>query len=259
MQVKKEDVIKIVLEAGEILKKYFYLDSLVAYQKEGVDFTTEADREVDAFLIEKLKAIYPESEFLTEETSTGDYSFFLDKDNLWVIDPLDGTINFSRKNSNFAISVALVNKGQPILGIVYLPILNKLYFADKEGAFLNQKAISVSSVTSFRESVIACDWAWDLEKRKDVVSWLNNIISQVRQIKSMGSAASDLASLAEGKIDVYIHSGIKPWDMAAAALIIKEAGGKITDAKGGTWNIFNSIIIASNKILHEGAIEMINK
>jgi myo-inositol-1(or 4)-monophosphatase len=257
----KENVVNIVLEAGEILKKYFYSDSLTVYQKEGVDFTTEADREVDTFLIKRLKELYPQTEFLTEETSSGDYSFFLDKDNLWVIDPLDGTTNFSRKNPNFAISVALVNKGQSILGVVYLPISNNLYLAqiDEEGAFLNQKPIAVSSVNNLKETVIACDWAWDLEKRKDVICWLDNINSQVRQIKSMGSAAADLASLAEGKIDTYIHSGIKPWDVAASALIIEKAGGKITDSKGGKWNVFNLEIIATNKILHNEIIKVINK
>ncbi|MFA5431631.1 MAG: inositol monophosphatase family protein [Candidatus Paceibacterota bacterium] len=259
MEINRQKIIEVVLEAGEILKKYFYSDSLVVYQKEGVDYTTEADREVDAFLIEKLKALYPETEFLTEETSSGDYSFFLDKDNLWVIDPLDGTVNFSRKNPHFSISVALVNKGQPVLGIVYLPMLNDLYFADEIGAFLNQKLIHVSSVNNLRELVLACDWSWDLEKRKEVVKWLSNINSNIRQIKSMGSAVADLASLAEGKIDVYIHSGTKPWDVAASSLIIRRAGGEITDTEGGEWNIFNPGIVASNKIIHKEIIKIINK
>jgi len=259
MEINKEEVIKIVLEAGEMLKKYFYADSLIAYQKEGVDFTTEADRTVDAFLVERLKALNPEIEFLTEETFSGDYSSFLDKENLWVIDPLDGTVNFSRKNSHFAISVALVNKGEPVLGIVYLPISNNLYFADESGAFLNQKTISISSVGSLREVVLACDWSWDLEKRKKVVKWLNNINPLVRQIKSMGSSVSDLASLAEGKIDAYIHSGTKPWDVAASSLIIKKAGGEITNANGGEWNIFNPEIVASNKIIHQDVLKIINQ
>jgi len=256
----KENLISITLEAGEILKKYFYSDDLVSYQKEGVDFTTEADKEVDSFLIEKLKALYPEIEFLTEETAPDSYDSFRDKENLWVIDPLDGTTNFSRKNSNFAISIALVNKGQPVLGVIYFPISNSLYSAqiDEEGAFLNQKSISVSSINNLKEAVLSCDWAWDLEKRKDVVRWLNNISGEVRQVKSMGSAASDLASLAEGKLDAYIHSGVKPWDVAAAALIIEKAGGEITDAKGNKWNIFNPEIVATNNIVHEKIIEIIN-
>jgi myo-inositol-1(or 4)-monophosphatase len=255
----KENLISITLEAGEILKKYFYADSLIAFEKEGVDFTTEADREVDAFLVRKLKELYPQTEFLTEETSSGDYSAFLDKDNLWVIDPLDGTTNFSRKNPHFSISIALVNKGKPVLGIVYLPILNNLYFADKDGAFLNEKPISVSSVTNLREVIIACDWSWDLEKRKEMVQWLSNINSYVRQIKSMGSTVADLASLAEGEIDAYIHSGTKPWDVAVSALLIEKAGGKVTNSKGSEWNIFIPDIVATNGLLHEDIVKMANK
>lgn len=257
----KENLISVILEAGEILKKYFYSNDLVSYQKEGVDFTTEADREVDSFLIKKLKEIYPQIEFLTEETAPNDYVLFKNKDNLWVIDPLDGTTNFSRKNSNFAISIALASKGQPLLGVVYLPISDKLYSAqiDEDGAFLNKKPISVSSISKLKEATIACDWSWDLEKRKDVVKWLNNINASFRQIKSLGSASSDLASLAEGKIDAYIHSGVKPWDVAAVVLIIEKAGGVITDAKGNKWNIFNPEIIATNKIIHGEVIKLINK
>lgn len=257
----KENLISVILEAGEILKKYFYSNDLVSYQKEGVDFTTEADREVDSFLIGRLKALYPQIEFLTEETAPDDYNFLKDKENLWVIDPLDGTTNFSRKNSNFAISIALVNKGQPVLGVVYLPISDKLYSAqiDEDVAYLNQKPIKVSSINNLKEIVLFCDWAWDLEKRKDIVRWLNNISGEVRQVKSMGSAASDLAKLAEGKLDAYIHSGVKPWDVAAAFLIIEKAGGKITDTKGNKLNIFNSEIIATNKTIHEEIIRLINE
>lgn len=257
----KENLISITLEAGEMLKKYYYSDSLISYQKEGVDFTTEADREVDAFLIEKLKALYPQIEFLTEETAPNNYDSFKDKENLWVIDPLDGTTNFSRKNSNFAISIALVNRGQPVLGIIYLPISNSLYSAqiDEEGAFLNQKLISVSLINNLKEAVLFCDWAWDLEKRKEVVRWLNNICTEVRQVKSMGSASSDLVGLAEGKSEAYIHSGVKPWDVAAAVLIIEKAGGKITDTKGNQWNIFNPEIIVTNKIVHKEVIRLINE
>lgn len=257
----KENLVNIVLEAGEILKKYYYSDDLVSYQKEGVDFTTEADREVDSFLIKKLKELYPQIEFLTEETAPDDYASFKDKENLWIIDPLDGTTNFSRKNHNFTISIALVNKGQPVLGVVYLPILNNLYTAqiDENVAYLNQKPIRISSIANLKEVVVACDWSWDLEKRKDVIKWLNNINAYIRQIKSMGSASADLASLAEGKLDAYIHSGLKPWDVAAAALIIEKAGGKITDSKGNKWDIFNPEIVATNKIIHEEVVKLINK
>ncbi len=259
LQKTKDIVAEITLRAGEILEKHFDAQTMKHFQKEGVDFTTEADREVDQFLINSLKEKFPETYFLTEETSSGDYSEFKEKSNVWVIDPLDGTINFSRKNPNFAISIALVSKGRPRLGVVYLPIKKDLYWAteNSNGAFKNGEKIAVSKTKVLREVVIACDWGWDLEKRLMVVEWLGKIVTRVRQVKCLGSAASDMSSLAEGKIDLYINAGLKPWDMAAAALIIEKAGGRITKPDGSDWNIFNSEILVSNNILHEQALDLI--
>lgn len=256
----KKNIIEIAYQAGETIKKSFSDDNIQHYQKDGVDFTTQVDKEVDSFLKEKIASLYPQSNFLTEETAPSNYKSMEELEDLWIIDPLDGTINFSRKNTNFAISIALVNKGIPILGIVYLPMCDMMYSAqsDEDNALLNGKAINVSSISSNREIVLGCDWSWDLQKRSIVVKWLNNIYSSVRQIKSMGSAASDLASLAAGKIDAYVHSGIKPWDIAAAALIIEKAGGRITTPEGNDWNVFNADIAASNGIIHNEIIRLIN-
>lgn len=170
-------------------------------------------------------------------------------------------MNFSRKNPHFAISVALVDNGKPKLGVVYVPMTQDMYWAqeDKNGAFLNREQVHVSSTQELREVVIACDWAYDLEKRKNVVRWLNNVVTHARQIKSMGSAVADLASLASGRIDSYLHSGIKPWDVAASALLIEKAGGRITTPSGGSWNVFNPDILATNGIIHKQILNLLNK
>lgn len=252
---------KIVTQAGETLKRYFTSGEFSSRRKEGVDFTTQADVEVDAFLREKIKDKYPGANFLTEETAPDDYSSLREASNLWVIDPLDGTVNFSRKHPHFAISIALVDRAVPRLGIVYVPMLEALYWAqaDQEKAFLNGKPIQVSETADLKEVVLACDWAWNLEKRLSVVSWLGKIVTHVRQIKCMGSAVSDLASLAEGRIDVYLHSGLKPWDVAASALFIEKAGGKISTPQGETWDVFQPDMLASNGILHQNLLDLINK
>lgn len=250
----------LISRAGEMLRRYFSSRNFTSRQKEGVDFTTQADEEVDAFLREHISKAYPQTNFLTEETAPADYSSLRDTENLWVIDPLDGTINFSRKHPNFAISVALVDKGLPRIGVVHVPMTNDLYWAqeDQEGTFLNGERIYVSPTTDMREAVIACDWAWGLEKRLNVVRWLGNISTHVRQIKSMGSSVSDLASLAGGRIDAYIHSGLKPWDVAASALLIEKAGGRITSPAGEKWDVFHSDILASNGVLHDRILKLIN-
>lgn len=254
-------VVTLVVQAGKILKKYFTAGGYTTRQKAGVDFTTQADEEVDAWLRSHIADKYPQSHFLTEETAPEDYSSLKNADNLWIIDPLDGTINFSRKHPNFAISVALVSKGVPQLGVVYVPLTGDMYWAqaDIAQAFVNNDPMHVSLTKDLREVVLACDWAWGLEKRLSVVKWLGNVSTQIRQVKSMGSAASDLASLANGRIDVYIHSGLKPWDVAASALLIEKAGGKITTPSGEKWDVFNADILATNNILHQLLLQLINR
>lgn len=253
-------LVDLVPQAGETLRKYFASRDFTQRSKGGVDFTTQADEEVDAFLVKQIKKQYPQTQFLTEETAPADYSSLRDVNNLWVIDPLDGTINFSRKHPNFAISIGLVDKGVPRLGIVHIPMTGDTYWAqaDQEGAFLNGEPIQVSPTDDLGASVIACDWAWGLDKRLNVVRWLGNVSTHVRQIKSMGSAVADLASLAGGRIDAYMHSGLKPWDVAASALLIEKAGGKITTPTGANWDVFQPDILASNGFLHEKFLDLLN-
>ncbi|MBU1000720.1 inositol monophosphatase [Patescibacteria group bacterium] len=257
----REYLLKLILKAGDILKKYFISGKFTSISKGGVDILTQADKEVDTFLLKNIKSKFPQCSFLTEETAPGNYPSFKEKDNLWIIDPLDGTINFSRHNPHFAISIGLVNKGIPQLSVVYLPIEDKLYWAqiDQNEAFLNGKAIKVSATNDLKEVVLCCDWGWNLETRLTVVRWLKKINASIRQIKCMGSAVADLASLADGSIDIYLHSNLKPWDTAASSLLIEKAGGKITTPKGGKWNVFNQEMLASNKILHTTILDLLSK
>lgn len=260
LEVSRKFLVQLLPQAGEILRQHFVNQDFTQRRKEGVDFTTQADEEVDVFLRENIHKRFPDTKFLTEEAAPKDYSSLRNVDNLWVIDPLDGTINFSRKNPHFAISVGLVDKGIPKLGVVQIPMTGNIYWAqvDVKNAFLNGVPIHVSQTDDLGESVVGCDWAWGLEKRLNVVKWLGRISTHVRQIKSMGSAVADLSSLAAGRIDAYIHSGLKPWDVAASALLIQKAGGKITTPSGGDWNVFQPDMLASNGLLHERILNLIN-
>lgn len=260
-------VYNLVGQAGIILSEFFYSQRFSSRQKSGFDFTTEADEKVDKFLRDNLKKEYPCSEFLTEETAPKDYPSFINAENLWVIDPLDGTANFARGNSNFAISVALMNKGKSVVGAVYKPIAKKFYYtranfeADSDYAYsysglqgendYSMDILETSKTPDLKEAVVACDWPWDLDKRGETSEIISGLCQYVRQIKCMGSAASDLMLLAEGKIDAYFHSGVKPWDVAAAALIIEKAGGVVMSLDGDDWSVFNGTILASNKPLNK--------
>lgn len=257
----REYLTELAPQAGAMLNRHFSVGGYSTRQKAGVDLTTQADEEVDAFLREHIAERFPHTQFLTEETAPDDYSSLRNADNLWVIDPLDGTTNFSRKHPNFAISVALVSKGVPQLGVVHIPLTGDTYWAqaDNEQAFVNGNPMQVSTTEDIREVVLACDWAWGLEKRLNVVRWLGNISTHVRQIKSMGSAVADLASLANGRIDAYIHSGLKPWDVSASALLIEKAGGKITTPTGDKWDVFQPDMLATNGVLHEPILKLVNE
>lgn len=256
---QRKFVTDLVLEAGETLKKYFNSGEFTSRSKGGVDVITQADKEVDTFLLEGIRKQFPTCNILTEETAPDDYSAFKEMDNLWVIDPLDGTVNFSRHHPHFAISVGLARKGVSQMGVVYLPIENKLYWAeaDQDGAFLNGEPIKVSSTGDLKESVFCCDWGWNLETRLLLVRWLEKVNVSVRQIKCMGSAVSDLASLADGSVESYLHSGLKPWDVAASALLIEKAGGKITTPGGDKWDVFNPEMLATNGVLHDQILDLI--
>ena len=255
-----EFLLELLPRAGEVLKGYFLSGNFTSTGKKGLDFKTQADDAVDVLLRQNISAKYPDIPILSEETASDDYFLLKNSEYLWVIDPLDGTTNFSRGNPRFAISVALVARGLPKLGVIHLPVSGDIYYvqAGSGPALLNGKKIGVSSTKKLREAVLACDWSWDTEKRLELVRWLGSLAGCVRQIKSMGCAVADLASLARGEIDAYLHSGLKPWDVAAAALLIQEAGGKVTTSTGGAWDVFQPDLLAANSVLHNIICEVLN-
>ena len=253
---------EILPEAGNILKKYFVKKNYSLHGKGGLDIATEADVASEDFIKEKILVKFSDASFLAEETSVGDFLKFKNRKNLFVIDPLDGTMNFVRGNSNFAISVALVNSSIPALGVCYIPMKDELYWAqaDKKGAYFNGKKIHVSSTSNPEGMSFACDWVpYNIDKRLELLEWLRKIIPYARQIKSMGCAVNDSLSLARGIVDVYLNPGLKPWDIAAATLIVKKAGGKITDLNGEDVNVFEPDVLITNGHLHQIFLELINK
>lgn len=243
----RQEVIEIVKAAGDLAKNYL-AKGFSTHSKGGADFATEADDAVDAFLQRELSQKFPDTSFLTEETAPSEYVSFIEKENLWVIDPIDGTTNFSRGNSNFAISIALVDLGKARLGVVYLPVEEKLYWAqtDVDKSYLNDAVIHVSSVSLLNQASVGCDWSWDIEKRKLTLSVLEKILPNVRAVSSRGSAASAIVSVASGNIDAYFTYGLKPWDTAAAMLIAEKAGASISSLQGDVWSVFSPDILVSN-------------
>lgn len=247
--------------AGQILRRYFRAENLEKRKKGIHDFVTAADLAVDKFLTEELSSAYPHIPLLTEETA--DYSKlseYKNKQLLWVIDPLDGTANFSRGDSNHSISVALVSNGIPIVGVIFQPTYGRLFWAIQNDtrAFWNGRTIHVSTIEQISKATVCTDWSHILETRNETTTFLQNIYGHVRQIKILGSAATDITLLARGGVDIYYHVKLFPWDVAAAALIAKNAGATITDTKGEPWNIFSDGILATNPFLHSAISKIIS-
>lgn len=245
--------------AGQILRRYFHAEELPTQAKGKLDFVTAADLAVDNFLKERLVKAYPQIPILSEETVKDDLVSYKNKPLLWIIDPLDGTSNFSRGDNNFSISVALVDNGQPILGVIFAPISSRLFWASENEKYVywNGRRIGVSSITDLNKAVVCTDWSHILETRDQTTEFLKKIYGHVRQIKILGSAATDLTLLAKGGVDIYHHVRLFPWDVAAAGLIAKKAGAKVTDISGDPWNAFSKSILAANSVLHQELLKLL--
>ena len=255
----RQYAVQLALGAGGILRD-FLVQGVAHEQKEGLDFTTVADKKVEEFLRDNLISRFPQTRFLGEETAEDDYLKLKDAENLWIVDPLDGTINFSRGHQNFAISIGLVSFGLPRLGVIHIPMRDEIYWAQENlpGAWLNSQPIEVSETDSFAKVLVALDWPYaNMKHREEVLRWAHCFAPHVLQIKSSGSAVSDLAQVAAGKIDAYVQLGTKPWDTAAGSLLVQKAGGVVTTPAGEEWNVFNHRIMATNRVLHEQILSLI--
>ncbi|HEY8463350.1 MAG TPA: inositol monophosphatase family protein [Bacillota bacterium] len=213
-----------------------------------IDLVTEVDKSSEAILLGKVRTAFPEHSILAEESgalaNTSDYC--------WVIDPLDGTINFIHGFPVFAISIALQYRGESVLGVVYLPALGESFTAVKgSGAFLNGRRLRVSDQTSLEQSLLATGFPYDRATDPDNnLNYFNRLITRVQGIRRTGSAAYDLCNVAAGRFDGYWELKLKPWDIAAGTLMVVEAGGVVSDVAGFKSNKGRAII-AANPVLSE--------
>lgn len=211
-------------EVGKIHLSYFRGTNLGIETKSNIyDVVTRADKQGEAFLLEQIQKLFPDHAVLGEESGahagTGDY--------LWVIDPLDGTNNFSQGLPVFTVSIGLQYKGKAVLGVVYAPYFDELYTAVKGGgAYLNGKSLRVSAKSALAESVLGTGFPYDKDVNPDNNAGnLVSILPSLRGIRRMGSAAYDLACVAAGFLDGYWELALHPWDICAGALLVEEAGG----------------------------------
>lgn len=219
------------------------------------DLVTEADFRCQEVIKSLLARRFPDHGFLAEEADAigdqpGEYQ--------WVIDPIDGTTNYSRRFPIFTVSVALRHHDEVIVGVVFDPIRNDLFAARRGlGARLNGRPIRVSARERLGEAILSLEWAHDPEPRTRTLHLLSIIGAEVQSIRSTGSAALSLCYLAAGFSDVYFNLWLYPWDVAAAGLIIEEAGGTLTTLDGRPWALATQSYLATNGRLHQVALAML--
>jgi myo-inositol-1(or 4)-monophosphatase len=217
---------------------------------------TDIDLRFEKKIVAMCKEILPGSSFLTEEKTV---SQKVDSPYLWIIDPIDGTTNFIHQIPTFAISVALQENGKTVLGLVYELNRDEQFYALKgKGAFMNDKAIHVATHTDLKDTLLATGFPYyDFDQMDAYLSVLKTFMLRTRGLRRIGSAAVDLAYTACGRFDGFFEYGLSPWDVAAGAFIVQEAGGKVVDFDGGSDFIFGRQIIASQKHIFEEFSETI--
>jgi myo-inositol-1(or 4)-monophosphatase len=241
-------------KAARSLKRDFgEVENLQVSMKGPGDFVSAADRRADKVLITELTKARPGYGFLTEETGTIEGS---DKSHRWIIDPLDGTTNFLHGIPIFCVSLGLERDGQLVAGVVYNPVMNELYVAERgTGAFFNDRRIRVAARRDLSATVISTGRPHSGRPgREDYLSELKPIMDSSAGVRITGSAAIDLAWVASGRFDAYWHHGLSPWDVAAGVVIVREAGGLVSDIDGGDRFLDTGSIVVGNEMVHRALL-----
>ncbi|HAM09613.1 MAG: inositol monophosphatase [Bacteroidetes bacterium GWE2_41_25] len=253
-----KEVEKIAAETAEFISGEAAGFDISRTESKGLnDFVSYVDKGSEKMLVEKLSVILPEAGFKTEEgTSLKSGARYC-----WVIDPLDGTTNFLHGLKLYAISIGLLEDNEPVAGVIHVVGGNEVYTAWKGGgAWLNGKRIHVSDAKKLSDSLIATGLPYSDFRRLDaymnLLSWL---CRNTQGIRRMGSAAIDIAYVACGRFEVFYEYGLHPWDIAAGVIILREAGGNISDFSGGERNLNGDEIVAANRNVYPEILETVSK
>lgn len=258
LQSIEKDVVEICKEVGQfILHEGLNFDRNRIEQK--TDFNnlvSYVDKEAEQKLVKALREVLPEAGFITEE---GTVITSGEREYNWIIDPLDGTTNYLHGLPIFAISIGLTKKGESILGVIHDMNRDECFHASEGGnAYCNDKVIKTSMVGSLSESLLATGFPYyHSDKRNEYLDIIKEFLYKTHGIRRIGSAAIDLAYVASGRIEGYFEYNLHPWDVAAGACILKQAGGKITDFKGGNNFLFGGELCATSGKIHAEILEVI--
>ena len=250
-----EFIKKIALEAGEIIRDAYYKPKTPIKYKGDIDLLTETDLQCEKHITQKILERFPDDTILTEESEHPEGT----TNRKWIIDPLDGTTNFSHRFPFCAVSIGLEIDGEMKYGVVYNPIFNELFYAKKnKGSFLNENKIHVSDNSQISQCLVGTGFPYDRWKHGDYyIKEYLAFMKRCQGVRRAGAASIDLCYLACGRLDGFFENKLKPWDMTAGSLIITEAGGKITQFDGNPWHYSSDTILASNGKIHEKMVEIL--
>lgn len=255
MKPTLSDLEKLALEAGAILRDGYDKEHTVHY-KGTIDLVTEADHASEAFLLGEIKSKFPGGHILAEESGSIQGS----NEDIWYIDPLDGTVNYAHHIPIFCVSIGFSTNGQMTLGVVYDPMRDELFAAERgKGAFLNGKRIQVSGVTELEKSLLVTGFPYDTwDTELDNFKYFERLAKKTQGVRRLGSAALDACYVAAGRFDGFWEFKLKPWDVAAGGLIAQEAGAKVTAIDGREDYLSAPLsILASTLGIYEGVKEQL--
>ncbi len=243
--------------AGEVLLRKLPLTRQVRFKGQR-DIVTDADEAAQQVIAEVIRERYPRHAFLGEEGAHA--ADLLSATPTWIVDPLDGTSNYARRFPSFCVAVALAEAGALRVGAIYDPVRRETFYAAVgKGAFLQRgragpARLSVSATDDLANALVGVDWARDPALRSQTVAALGRVAAASRSVRATGSAALGLVYVAAGWLDAYYHLSLMPWDVAASAVIIREAGGTLTEPSGQPWSLGQTAVVASNGRLHASVV-----
>ncbi len=243
-------------EAGKYQKEKINSKISIKSKDTEIDLVTEIDEKSEEIITNHIKKEYPEHSILAEEKSSKE----TDSEFKWIIDPIDGTINYAHKFPIYCISIALKHREKVKIGAIHVPTFNETYTAIRgQGAYMNGNPIKVSNCKNLNKAILATGFPYDRKiSEKDNVDNFKNMIKKIGGIRRIGTAAYELTQVAKGVFDGYWEMKMNPWDIAAGILLVKEAGGKVTNIKGEEIED-EPFVIAGNKNINEKIIEELTK
>ena len=245
--------IQVAREAGNVLVDRLGR-ALQVSNKGAIDLVTEADLASEKLIIERVRSHYPRHAILAEESGASEENPANPRGSewRWIIDPLDGTTNYAHGYPCFCVSIGVERAGQLELGVVYDPMRNEMFAAERgQGATLNERPIRVSQVEELGRAMVCTGFPYNVRERPDFARDFTNFTMEAQAVRRDGSAALDLAYVACGRFDGFWEDGLNPWDVAAGVLLIEEAGGKVTNFDGASLDIYSPKVLASNSLVHE--------